>query len=167
MEISILEHTTVTTNQFHNSYQDEVSELKTNTKTKGVTNTEILSCKKRGRVYVEIHPSLTGSPAERRFQLQMLEEHLTLKWQRVQGRARTRSSKVAAEGGRKQRGPGGSFRGWTDCTETGGTTDLGGGDWSGFGWGRELQVIWLGGLWWLQCMGTCCPQPTAPQGSRQ
>lgn len=45
--------------------------------------------------------------------------------------------KAAAEEGRKQRGPEGSIRNWSDCTETG-NRGLGGRDWPGGGWSQEL-----------------------------
>lgn len=81
--------------------------------------------------------------------------------------------KVAAEEERKQRG--GSFRDWTDCTETGGAIDLGGRDWSGFQWSQEavgdstVCDCYNAGMDGRDCYdaGTCCPHSAANPGPRK
>lgn len=76
-------------------------------------------------------------------------------------------NKEAAEEERKQRGPGGSFTGRTDCTGTRGITDLSGSDKSGFGWRQEAAgdlAVWF--VIAVMQGGTCCPHSTADSGPR-
>lgn len=85
---------------------------------------------------VEIYPSLVP-PQKKGSSCKRWRNISHSKGKESKEEQRQDQDKVAAEEERKQRGLGGSFRGWNDCTETGGTVGLGGGDWSGFQQSQE------------------------------